>query len=295
MTRVRLISRRRFLYGSLAGGLAIAGSAPLVPGFAATEGTLERAKKDGYVTVGFANEVPFGYADENGNLTGEAPEILRVVVKKIGIPEIEGILTEFGSLIPGLKAGRFDIVSAGMYVTPARCQEILFSEPTYSLAEQLAVKAGNPKKIATYTEVAADPSIRLAIETGSASIKKALKAGVKDSQIDKFPDVPTAVAALRADRVDAVVGTALTFSDIIAKGGSSGLEALPPFTSVNGESVVGHGAFGFRKADLALRDAVNAQLKSFIGSPEHLALVGKFGFNKYTLPVLTTEEMCTAR
>jgi polar amino acid transport system substrate-binding protein len=88
------------------------------------------------------------------------------------------------------------------------------------------------------------------------------------------------------------VGTALTFSDIIIKSDVPGVEALPPFTKVNGESVVGHGAFGFRKEDADFRDAVNAQLKGFIGTPEHLKLVAPFGFNKYTLPVLTTEQMC---
>ena len=32
--------------------------------------------------------------------------------------QVDGVLTEFGSLIPGLQAGRFDIIAAGMFVTP---------------------------------------------------------------------------------------------------------------------------------------------------------------------------------
>ena len=35
----------------------------------------------------------------------------------MGINQVEGVLTEFGSLIPGLQARRFDIIAAGMYVT----------------------------------------------------------------------------------------------------------------------------------------------------------------------------------
>lgn len=293
MTRdKRDFSRREFLgRTSLLGATALLGGSMALPLRAYASTTLERIKSEGFVHVGFANEVPFGYADASGKLTGEAPEILRVVMNKIGVGEVDGVLTEFAALIPGLKAGRFDMIAAGMYVTPARCEQILFSEPTYSISEQFAVAAGNPKKLATYAEVAADPDVRIAIEAGSASIQHALKAGVKEAQINKFPDVPTAIAALRADRVDAVIGTALTFSHLI-KDGDSAVLALPPFTEVAGESVVGHGAFGFRLDDTDLRDAVNAGLKAFIGSPEHLALVEPFGFNKYTSPVLTTAQMC---
>jgi polar amino acid transport system substrate-binding protein len=286
-------SRRGFLRQGLLGGIAIAGTSLALPRLAIAETTLERAKQNGYLRVGFANEAPFGYADESGKLTGEAPVVLRAVLKKIGIGEVDGVLTEFGSLIPGLKAGRFDIIAAGMYVKPDRCQQILFSEPTYSISEAFAVKAGNPKKVATYVEIAANPDVKLGIMTGAIQKENALKSNVKADQISSFPDTPSAIAALRAGRVDVVAATSLTIGDMIRKSGAdSGLEALSPFTKVNGESVVGHGAFGFRKSDTAFRDAVNAELKTFIGSPEHLKLVEPFGFSKYTLPVLTTEQMC---
>src|SRR5262252_5463280 len=70
---------------------------------AGAETTLERAKKQGYIRVGFANEAPFAYATPDGKLTGEAPEIAKVIFKRLGINEVDGVLTEFGSLIPGVK------------------------------------------------------------------------------------------------------------------------------------------------------------------------------------------------
>ena len=73
------------------------------------ETTLQRIQREGVVRIGYANEAPYAYADEkSGRLTGEAPEIARVVLKQMGIERIEGVLTEFGSLIPGLKAQRPD-------------------------------------------------------------------------------------------------------------------------------------------------------------------------------------------
>src|SRR5215208_1574886 len=112
---------RRALVGVLAAAATVA---TLIPAHAET--TLERAKREGFIRVGFANEAPYGFATPDGKLTGEAPEVAKAVLAKIGIPQVDGVLTEFGSLIPGLKAGRFDIIAAGMFINPKRCAEIAF-------------------------------------------------------------------------------------------------------------------------------------------------------------------------
>ena len=62
-----------------------------------------------------------------------------------------------------------------------------------------------------------------------------------------------------------------------------------------GTQLVGHGAIGFRKEDKDLYEAFNAELKKFIGSPEHIALVTPFGFGKGFLPTKTTEELCAGK
>lgn len=84
------------------------------------ETTLEKAQREGYVTIGFANEKPYAYQTVEGELTGEAVEVARAVLENLGIGEMRGVLTEFGSLIPGLQAKRFDMVTAGMFITPDR-------------------------------------------------------------------------------------------------------------------------------------------------------------------------------
>lgn len=95
--------------------------------------TLEKIREQGYVTVGFANEKPYAYATETGQLTGLNVEIAREVLKALGIEEMQGVLTEFGSLIPGLKAKRFDMITAGMYLTPDRAKEVAFANPEYTI------------------------------------------------------------------------------------------------------------------------------------------------------------------
>src|SRR3546814_18126400 len=122
---------RRAVVGRMAG---IAGIAASATGGGASgahaETALGKAKAAGFIRVGFANEAPYGYATPDGKLTGESPEVVKAVLKKMGIAEVDGVLTEFGALIPGLKAGRFDIIAAGLFVNPKRCEQIQFSKPT---------------------------------------------------------------------------------------------------------------------------------------------------------------------
>src|SRR3546814_12842330 len=73
---------------------------------------------------------------------------------------------------------------------------------------------------------------------------------------------------------------------------NDGVESTPPFGEVAGKSVKGHGGFAFRKEDKELHDAFNAELKKFIGSPEHIALVTPHGFGEGYLPNKTTAELC---
>src|SRR5262249_10285911 len=117
----KLLITRRGLMG-LTAGLACAGIIGVGEAFAQT--TLEKAPREGYISVGFAYEAPYGYATPDGKLTGESPEVVKAVLDKIGIPQVDGVLTEFGSLIPGLEAGRFDIIAAGMFITPKRCAQV---------------------------------------------------------------------------------------------------------------------------------------------------------------------------
>jgi polar amino acid transport system substrate-binding protein len=251
------------------------------------ETTLQRIQRAGVVRVGYANEAPYAYMDEaSGRLTGEAPEIARVVLKEMGVERVEGVLTEFGALIPGLKAKRFDIIAAGMYILPKRCREIAFTDPTYRIGEAFLVKAGNPLDLHSYEDVAAHPGARLGVVAGAVELAYARATGTPDARIAVLPDAPSAVAAVQAGRVDAYAGTALTVQDMLSKAGDEGIERATPFTNpvIEGQRVSGYGAFGLRHEDRALLAAFNERLHAFIGSAEHLRLVEPFGFTRAELP-----------
>lgn len=258
--------------------------------------TLQRARDAGKIRIGYANEAPFAYLDQaTGELAGEAPAIAREVLAELGIGEIEGVLTEFGSLIPGLQAGRFDVIAAGMYVLPARCLEVAFSEPTYSVGEAFAVAAGNPRRLHSYADVGSDSDARVGVVAGAVQLQYALASGVPRDRIVIFPDAPSALEGLIAGRVDAYAGTALTVNDLLNRAGKAPIERADPFDDlvIETATIRGYGAFGFRKRDEELLHAFNGALRRLIGSPAHAELVRPYGFTEHELPgEVTTEELC---
>lgn len=268
----------------------IGASALLGSGLALAEATLERIQKQGYIRVGFANEAPYAFATPEGKLSGESPTVFRYVMKQLGVNEVDGVLTEWGALIPGLKAGRFDAIVASMYITPKRCEQVLFANPTYGIGEAFIVQKGNPDGINTYAD-AVSKKLKIAFVAGTAEIEHGRLAGMKRAQEVTVPNFAAAVATVKAGRASAAAFTSLTAKDLAAK--DDAVERAAPFTFEHkGKKYKGEGSFGFRLADTSLRDAVNAELAKFLGTPEHLKMVSTFGFDASNLPEKTAAQHC---
>lgn len=260
--------------------------------------TLAQARKEGRMRLGFANEAPFAFREaKSGDLVGEAPAVARAVLRELGVPETDGVLTEFGALIPGLQAGRFDVIAAGMYITPERCKQVLFSEPSYCVQETLLVNKGNPLGFHSYEDIAKSPSAQLAVVAGTVELGYAKQAGIPSTRLHVFPDPPSALEGLLAGRVQAYAATTLTVNDLLSKRRDTPLVAAAPFAqpSTSGKANLGCGAFAFRLADRALRDAFDRELTKLLGTPEHAALVAPFGFDDSTrVAGSTRDDLCGA-
>jgi polar amino acid transport system substrate-binding protein len=257
--------------------------------------TLEKARQEGVIHVGFANERPYAYATESGELTGLNVEIARRVFQELGIEEMVGSLSQFGSLIPGLQAGRYDVITAGMYITPERCAEVLFAEPEYSIGEALAVQAGNPLNLKSYEDIVANPEAKVGIMTGAIEHQYLTDMGIKEDQIHNVEDQPSAVEALKAGRVDAITMTAPSLREVLDTFGDDSIELVEDFTQpvINGESIRGYGSAAFRKGDEDFVEAYNEVLAQLKESGEILEIYEQFGFTKDELPgEVTTAQLC---
>lgn len=261
---------------------------------AAAEGALERVRAQGVLRTGFPNQVPYAYATPNGTLTGADAEVARAVVARMDVGEMEGVLSEFAGLIPGLRAGRTDMALA-MFVNPTRCAQVAFSEPIYGIGQALVAPTGNPKGIGGYDDLVTRDDVTFGIMAGAVQGIYAEKLGIDSARVMVFPDGPAAVAAVRAGRVDVFGISALAARRLVeAAGPEAGVELVADFPDpvIDGKPARGYGAFAFRLEDADLRDAFNAALAGFLGTPEHLALIAPFGFDAGNLPDRTTAQLC---
>lgn len=291
--RAHGISRREFISLSLlaSGGLV---ASPLLAacGNTTEEGTLGRARSQGFIRVGFADEAPYGYVDESGTLTGAAPEVAGDVMRRLGVAELDGISTPFGSLIAGLQDGRFDLIAAGMFIIPDRCQQILFSDPDYCVQQAFLVEEGNPFAIHRYEDLAANPKTKLGVLTGAVEATQAAESGIPPGHIRRFDNPTDLLDALKASRIDAAALTTISLANLAARVDFDGVEITESFTH-QGEP--GCGAFGFRQEDSPFRDQFNLVLTEMKEEGEVARLVKPFGFAEAAQAAhgLTSVELCT--
>lgn len=256
--------------------------------------TLDRILEEGKVKVGIANEKPYGYEDEDGNVTGEGPEIAKAIFKKMGVEQFDAEIVEFGSLIPGLQAERFDLVTAGMDIRPERCEQALFSEPEIRYGEGMIVQAGNPLDLHSYEDIAANPDVKVSVMAGANQHDYLRELGVQEDQIETSDSISSNISAVASGRVDATTMTEATAREAVETADDS-VELVDDFEQpiIDGENVMAYGAAAFRQGDEELRDAYNEHLKEMEESGELLEILEQFGFSEDNLPDgTTTADRC---
>jgi polar amino acid transport system substrate-binding protein len=265
-------SRRTFLQGSLAAGtMAVAGRALAD----SSDDLLARARSSGTMTLGVSVDPPWSYATADGEFTGISYEIAKAVLKELGIGHVTAVVVDFDSLIPGLKAKRFDTVGDSMYITPKRCEQVLFTNPFHVAGEAFAVATGNPKGVSDFPSIAKSGA-KLGLVAGSAEFQYAKDAGIDESGIVVFTDLPSAVAGVRTGRIDA------TAYDYVGLGyevhtSKASVDITEPFTpTIAGNPQYGASAFIFRQEDAAMRDAFNAAQAKLVASGQIPDIANKF-------------------
>jgi polar amino acid transport system substrate-binding protein len=245
--------------------------------FASGDDALARIRSSGTIRIGYAVEAPYALLAADGRVTGESPELARLVTTRMGIPNIEWIQASFDALLPELADGRFDVVAAGLFISPQRERIAAFSAPTVQVFAGLAVPAG-AREYGSYTEVLAEPELRVAALSGSVEEARLLARGLPPTRLLRVPDAVAARAALESGQVDVLALSLPTLRWMIADGASI------TTTQVAGRAVptepptsfkVG---FAFARGESRLRDTWNVAQTEVKGGPGHLAAIAPFGF-----------------
>ncbi|WP_410666253.1 ectoine/hydroxyectoine ABC transporter substrate-binding protein EhuB [Amycolatopsis sp. lyj-84] len=289
-------SRREFFRRSAVLGAVTIGGPVLLSACTSTSSgdALEAAKSAKKIKIGIANEAPYGFTDQTGKVTGEAPEVARAVFKAMGIDNVEASAVSFDQLIPALNARQYDIVAAGMNIKKERCDAAAFSIPDYSALTALLVPKGNPQQILKFEDIAAK-KVKVAVLSAAVEKGYATDSGVAEDQIVTLDSQDNMLRAVTDGRVYCAALTDISLKDVLAKNAGAAAEVTPGFDPIkNGQPVVSAGAFVFRRDDNPLREAFNAELKKLHDSGEWTKIVTPFGFSADNLPKtgVTTEKLC---
>lgn len=148
---------------------------------------------------------PMAYSDQRGTLKGLRIDIGREVAKRLCLkPEFVNIA--YTAMVPGLKGGRWDMIDAGLFVTPER-RKILLMLPYENLAVSISTSM-NSNVVINKIEDLAGKAISVDIG-GYDDIKlKELnedfkKRGLAEMKFFRFDNYATVYQALRAGQVEA--------------------------------------------------------------------------------------------
>jgi polar amino acid transport system substrate-binding protein len=129
---------------------------------------------------------------------GLEPDILRAAARCLGF-EVTYLPQSFDGLIPSIKSGRIDLISAGMYATDERAQEVSFV--THLTAATAAVIAdGNPEGIESLDDTC---GLQVAAVTGTVENEIQAEQNAK-CEADGKPPAKAATYAGNDQAVNAV-------------------------------------------------------------------------------------------
>ncbi|MCG7331764.1 ectoine/hydroxyectoine ABC transporter substrate-binding protein EhuB [Salinicoccus roseus] len=261
-------------------------------------GKLAELQESGTVNIGFANEPPYAYEDsESGELEGAAIDIATAVFQEMGIDNVEGHLTDWGELIPGVQAGQYDVITAGMAILPDRCENALFAEPEMQYGEGLVVQAGNPQDIHSYADIAENPDVTVALMEGTTQFDFLDQEGVDPSQIMSVGDIPAQLSAVQSGNADVTAATEATLRAAYESLDSDDVEIVEDFEQPDIEGIPSYGAAAFNLEDEELRTAYNDALETLKedGTIDEI-LDESQGFtaenNRLEVGEVTTEQLC---
>jgi polar amino acid transport system substrate-binding protein len=193
-----------------------------------------------------------GFRDDDNRIVGYDIDLATEVAKRLGVKLVPQPI-DWNAKEQEIGTGQIDCIWNGFTITEDRARALAFTKPYLRNAQVVVVKKGSP-----FTTLASLKGKTVGVQAGS-SAGGALEAA-KDFRaslagVVEFKDNLTALMDLEARGVDAVVMDLIVANDNIKRSGKPYVvlqESLAP-------EVFG---VGFRKQDLALRDAVQGALEA---------------------------------
>ncbi|SOY93294.1 Amino acid ABC transporter substrate-binding protein [Cupriavidus taiwanensis] len=212
-----------------------------------------------------SNLEPFGFQDPNTReLVGYDVDFCKGIAKVLGVkPELKVVSLE--ARIPELSQGRVDVLAAVLGYTPARAEQITFSDSYFVSEQKLAVKGNS-----SYKQRDDLAGKRISTIKGS-STQNFLQKTLPTAQLVSYDDAPSAFMALVQSKVDGFGLSETMLRRFIAKAGPAG--NIQVITPALGQEAWG---LGIKKGEPALEKAVNTALADMEKSGEAQQIFDKW-------------------
>ncbi len=214
--------------------------------------SFELIKAKGTIVIGLdAAFPPMGFREKGSNeIVGFDIDLARETARRLGLT-ITPKTIAWNRIIPALNSGDVDVIWSGLSMVPERQRQMIFSKPYLESRQVLVVSKGS--KIRGKADLAGK---KVGHQFGSSS-ERALRADPATvntlKEISAYPDNQRALDDLAAGRVDAVVMDEVAARYIISRKQGA-------FVILAGNFGTEYYGVGFRKGDIALRDAVDKAL-----------------------------------
>jgi polar amino acid transport system substrate-binding protein len=234
--------------------------------------TLSKAQAASYIRMSSYQQPPHGWFDINtGKYSGIDVEIITKVLNGLGIKDWDYVTADWGAMIPGLNACRWDIMSLGMTYTKLRSEMVQFSTPVYMYGQAMLVAKGNPKKIYGKPQWKGKKVGGIVGATDDQVV-----AGVKGAIYVPFVKYADIYRALATGRIDASMIDELQVQADFKKVPQPKIDIIKEWVGKD----LGVSSIVMRKGDTALGAAVNAQLKIMQDDGSLKAILLKYGMPK---------------
>ena len=219
----------------------------------AEDGSLDAIKNKGTLVVGLdASFPPMGFTNDDGELVGYDLSLAEEVCKRLGVELVKQPI-DWAAKDMELNTGNIDCIWNGMTVTEER-QEIYSVSMNYLQNAQVVVVLED-SPVNTLADLAGKT---IALQAGSSAAEAvAANTELLESLAGvpiEFADYAMALMDLDNKGVDAVVMDVIVANYYITTKGAA-------YRVLEEQLAPEYYAIGFRKADVALTDAVNALLK----------------------------------
>ncbi|MCL5677230.1 MAG: basic amino acid ABC transporter substrate-binding protein [Firmicutes bacterium] len=159
--------------------------------------TLDAIKAAGVFKIGTSPDYPpFESLDKDNNVIGFDVDIMQEVAKELGV-KLDIVQVGFDGLIAALQAKKFDVMAAGVTVTPERQQVVDFTDPYLVGTDAIVVHKDWTAPVKGLEDLKGH-SVAVQIGTVQADAAKKVE-GVKVKEYNLFTEAATAVASKQAD------------------------------------------------------------------------------------------------